>query len=164
MNPTEKCLPLGPDSSMKVSANFIHFYLLKMPYFYSVWCGPPSRWPSFEHSSTKMGSLDIDPVYSTLCPSITSTCSTSKFHPNMFQYSVGGAVIPNAITYGQDRMSSGECNSHCLLRETSCELPSRHLHGTLCELLSRCLLCETLCESLVTYRNLTSVQQPLPSS
>ena len=63
MNPTGKCLPLGPDSSMKISANFIHFYPLKKPYFCSVWCAPPSSCRSFEHSSTKMGSLDIDPVY-----------------------------------------------------------------------------------------------------
>ncbi len=101
MNPAGKCLPLGPDCSMKISANFIHFYPLKKPYFCSVW-HTPSRWPSFEHSSTKMGSLNIELVYSTLCPSITATHSTSKFHLNMFQYSVGGAVLLDAITYGQD--------------------------------------------------------------
>ena len=49
-----------------------------------------------------MGSLDIDPVFSTLCPRIKSTRSTSKFHLNTFQYSVGGAVMLDAITYGQD--------------------------------------------------------------
>ncbi len=32
----------------------------------------------------------------------TATRSTSKFHLNMFQYSVGGAVMLDAITYGQD--------------------------------------------------------------
>ncbi len=62
----------------------------------------PSRWRPFEHFSTKVGSPDIDPVYSTLCPSITSTCSTSKFHFNTFQYSIEGAVMLDAITYGQD--------------------------------------------------------------
>ncbi len=39
----------------------------------------------FEDCSTKMGILDIEPVYSTLCPSITSTRSTSKFHFNTFR-------------------------------------------------------------------------------
>ncbi len=63
---------------------------------------PPSRWPSFEHSSTKMGSLDIEPVHSTLCPSITTTRSTSKFHFNTFQYSIEGAIMLHAITCGQD--------------------------------------------------------------
>ncbi len=104
MNPAGKCLPLGPDSSMKISANFIHFYPLKKPYFCSVWHGLLSRWPPFEHSSTKMGSLDTDPVYSTMCPSVTSTHSTTKFHVNIFQYSVRGAVMPDTIPYGQDCM------------------------------------------------------------
>ncbi len=64
MNPGGNDGPGGADSSMKISANFIHFYPLKKPYFCSVWRGPPpSRWPSFEHSSTKMVSLDIDLVY-----------------------------------------------------------------------------------------------------
>ncbi len=44
----------------------------------------------------------IDPVYSTLCPRITSTRSTSKFYFNRFQYSVGGAVMLDAMTHGQD--------------------------------------------------------------
>ncbi len=65
-------------------------------------CPPPSSCLSFEHSSAKMGSLDIDPVYSTLCPSITSTRSTSKFHFNTFQYSASGLVMLDAMTYGQD--------------------------------------------------------------
>ena len=86
MNPTGKCLPLGPNSSMRISANFIHVYPLKMPNFSSVWHALLSRWLPFEHSSTIMGSLDIDPVYSTLCPSIKSAHSTSKFH--LFQYSI----------------------------------------------------------------------------
>ncbi len=63
---------------------------------------PPSRWPPFEHSSTKMGSLDIDPVYSTLCPRITLTRPTSNFHSNMLQYSVSGLVMLDAFTYGKD--------------------------------------------------------------
>ncbi len=107
MNPTGKCLPLGPCSSMKISVHCIHVYPLKKPYVCSVWCGPPSRWPSFKHSTSKMGILDIEPVHSTLCPSLTSTRSTSKFHFNLFQYSIGGAVMPDTITYGQD----------CTLRE-----------------------------------------------
>ncbi len=102
MNPTGKCLPLGPDCSMKFSANFIHFYPLKKSYFCSVWPGPLSRGLPFEHSSSKMGTLDIELVYSTLCPSITSTHSSSKFCFNTFQYSIGGAIMLDAITYSQD--------------------------------------------------------------
>ncbi len=56
MNPPGKCLLLGPDCSMKISADFIHFYPFKKPHLCSIWCGPPSRWLSFEHSSAKMGS------------------------------------------------------------------------------------------------------------
>ena len=37
---------------------------------------------------------------------ITSTRSTSKFHINTFQVSVEGAVMLDAITYGQDCMSN----------------------------------------------------------
>ncbi len=33
---------------------------------------------------------------------ITSTRSTSKFHLNTFQYSIGGSVMIDAITYDQD--------------------------------------------------------------
>ncbi len=75
------------------------FTPLKKPKFSSVWHGSLSRWLPFEHSGTKMGSLEINPVYWTLCPSLTATL---KFHLNTFQYSVGGAVMLNAITYGQD--------------------------------------------------------------
>ncbi len=102
MNPPGKCLPLGPDCSMRISANFVHFYPLKKSCFCSVWHGPLSRGLPFEHSSSKMGTLAIELVYSTLCPSITSTHSTSKFCFNTFQYSVGGAVMPDAVAYIQD--------------------------------------------------------------
>ncbi len=61
---------------------------------------PPLQVASF--SSTKMGSFDIEALYSTLCPRITSTCFISKFHLNMFQNSIWGDVMFNAITYGQD--------------------------------------------------------------
>ncbi len=94
---------LGDESPWKMSAfgsrlfheNFSQFhplinYPLKKSYFCYVWHGPPSRWPSFEHSSVKMGSLNIELVYSTLRSSITAARSTSKFHFNTFQYSVGG--------------------------------------------------------------------------
>ncbi len=57
---------------------------LKKPLFSPVWHGPPSSWVPFEHSSTKMGSLDIDPVYSTLHPSTTTTRSMSIFTPTCF--------------------------------------------------------------------------------
>ncbi len=86
---------------MKISVHFISIYPLKKPNFSSVWHGPLSRWLPFEHSDTKMGSLDIELVYSTLCTNITSTRSASKFH-HMLQCSVGGDVMLDAITYGQD--------------------------------------------------------------
>ncbi len=38
----------------------------------------------------------------TVCPKITSTNSTSKLQLNAFQYSVGDAVMLDAISYGQD--------------------------------------------------------------
>ncbi len=75
--------------------------------------GPPSRWPPFEHSSTKLGSLDIDLVYSTLCPRITLTRSTSKFRFNMLQYSVSGLVMLDAFTYGKDCITLLETLSSC---------------------------------------------------
>ncbi len=81
------------------SANFIPFYPLQKSNFSSVWHDSPSRWLPFEHSGTQMGSLGIDPVYSTLCSSISSTRSTSKFHLNTFQNSVGGAVKLDAIAF-----------------------------------------------------------------
>ncbi len=104
VNPAGNGGPGGQDFSAKISANFINIYPLKKPKSSPVWHGPPSSCLPFEHSSTKMGSLDIDPVYSTLCPSITSRCSTPKFCFNTFQYSIGGAIMPDAITYGQDCM------------------------------------------------------------
>ncbi len=95
---------------------------------------PSSSCLTFEHSSTKMGSLDIGPVYSTLCPRIKSTRSTSKFHLNMFQYSVGGAVMPDAIAYGQtvlDERAWGETFGARLttnyIRMGSCVFVDRNL-------------------------------------
>ncbi len=41
-----------------------------------------SRWPPFEHHSAKMGSFDIEPLFSKLCPSITSARSASKSYLN----------------------------------------------------------------------------------
>ncbi len=102
MNPSGNGGPGGLDSPMKMSASFIHVYPLTMPNFSSVWHALLSMWLPFEHSSAKMGSLDIDPVYSTLCPSITSTRSTLNFHSNTLQYSVGGAIMLDAIPYSQD--------------------------------------------------------------
>ncbi len=110
---------LGSESHWKMLAwgsgffheDFSQFHLvdpLKKPNFSSVWHGSLSRWLPFEHSNTKMGSLDIGPVYSTLCCSITSTHSTSKFHLNMFQYSIGGAIMLDAITYGPGLYSTDQ--------------------------------------------------------
>ena len=62
VNPDGKCWPLDPDSPLEISANFIP---LDKPNFSPVWHGPPpSRWLPFGHYGTKMGSLDIYPVYS----------------------------------------------------------------------------------------------------
>ncbi len=41
----------------------------------------------FVQCSTKIGSLSVGPLHSTLCPSITSTCFTPKFHFDTHQYS-----------------------------------------------------------------------------
>ncbi len=100
MNPSGNGGPGGPDSPMKISGHFINVFPRKKPNFSPVWHALLSRWLPFEHSGTKMGSLDFEPLHSTLCPSITSTRSTSKFHLNTFHYSIGGSVMPDAITYG----------------------------------------------------------------
>ncbi len=129
---------MGQDSSGKISVHFIHFYPLNKPNFSSIWHAPPPPpgWLPFEHSGTKMSSLDIDPVYSTLCPRITAAPSTPTSHLNTFQYSVGGAVILNAITYSQ------ECNllllekkvpfiMKCLAEKVSCRQDNLTSHETL---------------------------------
>ncbi len=67
-----------------------------------------------------MGGLDIDPVYSTFCPSVTSTRPTSKLHFNTFQYSVGGAVTLDAITYGQDCTVSQFLSDADIFNHRSC--------------------------------------------
>ena len=55
-------------------------------------CPPPSRWPSFEHSSSKMGSLDIDPPSSKMLlpPKPNSCIDTQKsiLSPNFFSKSL----------------------------------------------------------------------------
>ncbi len=98
-----KCHPVTMGLSHE---NFRPFHpllpLQKATFVFCLAWPPPSRWPSFEHCSTKMDILDIDPVYSTLCPSITLTRSTSKFHLNMLQYSVSGLAMLDAFTYGND--------------------------------------------------------------
>ena len=102
MNPGGNGVPGGQDSSVKISVHFITVYPLKKPNFSSVWHGPSLTWVPFEHSITKMGSLDNQPLYSTLCPSITCTHSTSNFHSNTFQY-VSSLVMLDTFTYGKDR-------------------------------------------------------------
>ena len=70
----------GPeDSSMKISGNFINIYPLKMPNIDPL---APLVVFLFEHCSTKMDSLHVEPMHSTLCPSIASLRSTSNFHGN----------------------------------------------------------------------------------
>ncbi len=68
----------------------------------SLACPPPSRWAPFEHSSTKMSRLDVEPLSSSMCPGITTMCFTSKSHLNMFQSSAWGDVMLIAIAYSQD--------------------------------------------------------------
>ena len=105
VNPSGNGGPGGQDSCIKFSGSFIHVCPLKKPNFSSVWHAPPPfRWLPFEHFGTKMGSLDIDPVCSTFCPSTTSTRSTTNFHSTMFQYSVSGLVMLDAFTSGKDGM------------------------------------------------------------
>ncbi len=132
MNPTGKYCSGGPDSSMKISGSFINITTLTPPppkgqISVLIGMAPPYCCLPFEHSGTEMGSLDIESACSTLCPSITSTCSTSKFHFNMLQYSVWGAIILNAITYGQDCMwpPSSRWIKYYVITTTS-ELVSNH--------------------------------------
>ncbi len=82
---------------------------------------PLSGWALFEHSGPKMSSLDIEPLYSTLCPSNTSTRLTSKIHLNMFQCNVWGDVRLGAITYVQGCIVSGWIVAPCFF------IVSRHL-------------------------------------
>ena len=56
---------------MKISGHFTNIYPLKMPNFYPVSHAPLSSCLPFEHYSPKMGSLDIEPLYSPLCPRIS---------------------------------------------------------------------------------------------
>ncbi len=113
VKPCQNVGPGGWDCPMKISGHFIHFHLLKKPNISPVWHGPLSWWLPFEHSSAKMGSLDNDPMYSTMCFSITSTRSTSKFHPNTFQCSVWDVIMFDAITYGKDCTSLCGSNASC---------------------------------------------------
>ena len=57
----------------------------------------PSCWSHFEHCDIKMGSPDNEYLYSTLCPSIISTCSSLKFQLKMAQCSVWGVVMLRLI-------------------------------------------------------------------
>ncbi len=69
--------------------------------FQPLWRAAPSSW-SREHCGVKMGIPGIERLYSTLCPSITSTCSTSKFCFKESQCSVWGEVLPAANLYAKD--------------------------------------------------------------
>ncbi len=97
-----KCWTRRSGFFCKNLVHFIHVYPLKKPNFSSVWHGPLSKWLPFEYSSTKMGSLDIQPLYSTLYPRITLTRSTSNFYSNTCQYHVSGLVMLDAFTYGKN--------------------------------------------------------------
>ncbi len=80
--------PGGWDCSMKISVHFINVCPLKKPNFQPLWCATPSSWSQFEHCTIKMGIPNIEPLYPILCPSITSTCSTSKLPLKMSQCSM----------------------------------------------------------------------------
>ncbi len=88
--------PRGWDCPMKVSVHFINVCPLKKPNFPHLWCAFLPSWSHFEHSGTKMGCPDNEALYWTLCLSIISTCSTSKFHLKMSQCSAWGVVMPVA--------------------------------------------------------------------
>ncbi len=89
MTPDDPGSESWKDSPIKFSGPILSMFTpSKSPNFSPVWHGLVSRCLPFEHSSTKMGSLDIDTVCSALCPSIISTRSTSKFRFNTFQWSV----------------------------------------------------------------------------
>ena len=66
----------GAGFPQKISTNFINFNPLKKPNFEPHQYSSLSSWVPFEHFSTKMGYLDIEPLYSMSCPSIISACST----------------------------------------------------------------------------------------
>ncbi len=85
MKPCGNVGPGGWDRPMKILGHFIHFYPLKKSNFSPVWHGHPSSCLPFEHPGTKMGSLDFEPVHSTLHPSFTSTCSTSTHFSTAYE-------------------------------------------------------------------------------
>ncbi len=89
---------------MKVSVHFINVCPLKKPIFQPLWHATLPSWSHFEHSGTKMGSPDNEPLYWTLYLSIISTCSTSKFHLKMSQCSAWGVVMPMTNLYAKDCM------------------------------------------------------------
>ncbi len=91
----------GEDWLIKFPGNFIIFCLLQKPNFKPLPSVTLFSWLPLEHCSSKMGKTDTDPLYSTLCPSITSSCPTTKFHLNTFQNSVWSEVIPVVVTYGK---------------------------------------------------------------
>ncbi len=74
-----------------MKSNVINCYPLKSQI--SILFGPPPS-PGGLLLSTKMGSLDIGPLYSTLCPNITSTRFLNTFQDN--------AVRLGEITYTKD--------------------------------------------------------------
>ncbi len=72
--------------------------------FQPLWHAMSSNWPHFEHCDIKMGCLDIECLYSTLCPNI-SMYSNLKFLLKMAQCSVWGVVIPVANLFAKDCIS-----------------------------------------------------------
>ncbi len=96
------------DCSMRISGSFID--PLKKPNSQTLWHAPLSSWSHFEHSNTKMGSLQYEPLYWTLCLSIISMCFTLKFHLNMSKYNIWGETMPEANLYTKDCKLKVELN------------------------------------------------------
>ncbi len=92
----------GYDCPMTFSVHFITISTLEKANFQPLWCDSLFSWSCFEHSSTKMDSPNIEPLYWMVYPSIICMCSTSKFHLKMSQCSVRGVAIPIAILYAKD--------------------------------------------------------------
>ncbi len=88
--------------------NFINVYPLKVVNFLPLWHTALSSWSCYEHCTTKMGSLDIEPSHLTLGPSITFTCSTSNNTPHASVQPILPADCPNLFTKTVNSMRNAE--------------------------------------------------------
>ena len=86
---------------MKISGD-INIYPLKIPNFSPAWHAPPSQVVFLLSTlAPKWAAFTLN-ICTRHCTQISHTCSTSKFHLNMLQYSTWGDVMLNAISYGMD--------------------------------------------------------------